>query len=228
MDVKFFDSLYEGDSANGAKLCLGLTGGEFWARPAGCHTVYRGQDGDLDYDNVIGVMNLADADVTLALQALPANTIWYYIRRQISDCGKESTDSPLCVVRIDADGDMMADAPNAPINLEAEPIAGAKFTLRWRYSAIGQEISPLGFYVYVDTGSGFDFDTPDDIVVYSEGTIEYLWNSQAYTNGLLYSFCVRSYTLASGETQNTNYVSAVADSVGPDAITGLAVDWEEI
>ena len=30
MDVKFFDSLYEGDSPNGVKLGMGLTGGDFW------------------------------------------------------------------------------------------------------------------------------------------------------------------------------------------------------
>ena len=35
MDTKFFDSLYEGDSANGFKLCMGLTGGDFWARASG-------------------------------------------------------------------------------------------------------------------------------------------------------------------------------------------------
>lgn len=35
MDEKFFDGLFEGDSVNGVKLCLGLTGGDFWARVGG-------------------------------------------------------------------------------------------------------------------------------------------------------------------------------------------------
>jgi len=42
MDHAFFNSLFEGDSSNGRKLCMGLTGGDFWARITGCQNLYRG------------------------------------------------------------------------------------------------------------------------------------------------------------------------------------------
>ena len=56
MDVKFFDSLFEGDSANGVKLCMGLTGGDFWPQIMGCQIIYRGNSiEDIDFENVLAV-----------------------------------------------------------------------------------------------------------------------------------------------------------------------------
>ena len=53
MDAKFFDSLFDGDSPNGIKLCMGITGGDFWAREAGCQNLYRGASIDvIDFDTV--------------------------------------------------------------------------------------------------------------------------------------------------------------------------------
>ncbi len=122
MDAKFFDSLFEGDSPNGIKLCMGVIGGDFWPRPAGCHTVYRGQDGVMDYDTIQAVMEIADSQVTINYQDLPASTIWHFLRRQVSDCGLESDDSPACVVVIDSAGDMIGDTPNAPHNLTIKKV----------------------------------------------------------------------------------------------------------
>lgn len=229
MDDVFFDSLFEGDSANGIKLGMGVTGGDFWPRPAGCHTVYRGQDGNMDYDTIQAVMELDDSQVSIANQALPANTIWHYIRRQVSGCGLESDDSAACVVMIDSNGDMMADMPNPPSDLTAERLAGGKVRLRWRYTALEEEVSPTGFKVYIDSGSGFDFNTPDATIAYTLGMgDEFNWTSDALTHGQVYRFCVRSYRTGAGETQNTNFVAAEADSQGPAAITGLRASWQEV
>jgi len=227
MEAKFFDSLYEGDSANGVKLCMGVTGGDFWPRPAGCHIVYGGQDGDIDYDTIMAVMDISDSSVSVANQDLPPNTIWHYIRRQCSDCGLESDDSPACIIVIDPNGDMVGNTPNAPANLTIERIAGGKLRLRWRYFTAGQEIKPTGFRVYMDSGLGFDFNSPIATVMYRRA-VEHSWVSDTLTHGQIYRFVVRSYADGAGEDDNYNVVSAVADSQGPVAATGLTLSWEEI
>ena len=66
MDVKFFDSLSEGDSANGVKLCKGLTSGDFWAQIAGCQIIYRGQNvEDADFENILAVTLVGNTQISL-------------------------------------------------------------------------------------------------------------------------------------------------------------------
>jgi hypothetical protein len=112
--------------------------------------IYRGQDGVFDYVNAVAAMALDDAQVVIAAQTLPAGTVWHYVRRLVKDCcGKESADSPVCIVRIDEDGQIRGEAPNAPVNLVAQVRAGGVIRLRWRYVPDGQETPAAGFVIYV-------------------------------------------------------------------------------
>jgi len=193
-----------------------------------CHRIYRGQDGNLDYDNLVAVMDLTDSQISIPDQVLPANTTWHYIRRQASGCGLESDDSPICEVVIDSAGDMIGDTPNPPLDLAIEQLSGGKLRLRWRYTRLAEEIAPTGFNIYMDSGSGFNFETPTATMSYGiGGSGEFQWTSDALVHGQLYRFCVQSYRTGAGETQNTDFVAARADSVGPDAITGLRATWQE-
>jgi len=236
MESKFqTDAVLLGRSANAVKLGTILTFGRFWVRQAGCHTVYAGQDGNMDYDTVQAVMELADSQVAIVNQSLPADTIWHYVRRQVSDCGLESDDSaPVCIVRVDASGDAIGLAPNRPKGLTATALAGGLVKLRWRYSTLDQPVAAANFNIYLDSGSGFDFDTPYAVVAApaslagGAGTDRLSWTSTALSHGQRYRFCVRSESAAGGETQNTDSVAIVADSVGPDAITDLRSSWQEI
>jgi len=223
------EALFAGMTANAFKLGTVLTLGWFWSRVAGCHTVYRGQDGNMDYDTVQAVMELADTQVSMSIQNLPANTIWQYNRRQTSGCGLESEDSPACIIVIDSNGDMIGSTPNAPVSLTIEKLSGGRLKLRWRYIRLAEEIAPTGFNIYMDSGSGFNFSSPDATVQYGSGGFgEFDWTSDPLVHGQLYRFVVRSYRTGVGESQNTDHVAAAADSVGPDAITDLRASWEEI
>lgn len=191
--------------------------------------IYRGQDGNIDYSSAVATMDLTDTEVQISAQALPATTIWHYVRRQLSACALESDPSDPCTVQIDADGDMILDTPNIPDSLAVEQVAGAKLKVRWRYSELGQEIAPTGFRIYIDSGSGCDFDTPDATVAFAQGGgPEFSWTSAALSDGTTYKFCVRAYTTGSGETQNTAFVSAVAKSSGPSGLTGITGSWEVV
>ncbi len=159
-------------------------------------------------------------------QDLPPLTRWHYVRRQENVCGLESSDSDICRVEIDEEGNMILATPNSQTDLSAEVLAGAVIQLRWRYSALGEEVSPTGFRVYIDSGSGFDFSTPDAEVEYNLG-YEYEWTSGTLIDGATYKFCVRSYSdVVGSESSNNNFVSATADSTGPAAITGIS-GWSE-
>ena len=193
------------------------------------YAIYRGQDGVIDYDNPVATMALDDTQVTIENQDLPPNTIWHYIRRQVAACGLESPDSPACIVRIAEDGEMIPLTPNKPVQLTAAPLAGGKFLLRWRYTPIDEEITPTGFCIYIDSGDGFDFELPDAVLEYGlGGRGEFQWTSDAYQHGQRCKFCVRAYATENGETQNIDYASAVADSIGPDAITDVYATVEQL
>lgn len=193
------------------------------AVPVGYYNVYRGQDGNMDYSDPVAVMVLGEADVTIIDQDLPPLTRWHFVRRQVSACDLESPDSDICRVEIDSAGDMILATPNPPTGLVAEVLAGAIIRLRWRYSQLGEEVTPTAFRIYVDSGSGVDFSTPDATIDYVLGGSEREWTSGSLVDGTMYKFCVRSYHNDPGtESSNDNFVSATADSTGPAAITGIS------
>lgn len=161
--------------------------------------------------------------------------IYKYARVALSDCGKWSWLAvPLATVVINDAGQALAKAPNAPQQLTATVIAGGVVELRWRYSSVNQAVAPSGFRIYIDSGSGFNFAVPSATKAAPAALArtgigaEILWPSGALTHGVTHRFCVRSYNASYGESQNTNYVSAVPDNLGPAAITDLSGDWEEI
>ena len=230
METKFNDVLYQGMTGQAFELGTVLFRGEFWSRIDGCHVIYRGQDGVIDHETIVGVGDADDETFTIAAQSLAANTIWHYVRRAASGCGLESDDGDPAIVEIDSDGLWIGATPNIPYNLEINQVAGAYLQLRWRYSSVGQVSEPTGFYIYQALdGESFDFDTPTATVTYSASSRrEFTWLSAALVHGSKYKFCVRSYRDGDGMSQNSSYVSAVADSVGPAAITGLITSWEEV
>lgn len=235
--------------------------------------VFRGQDGVMDYNNIIAKMSIDDEQILIPNQELPPNTIWHFVRKTYSlCCCKYSDPSPPCIIMIDACGNMIGATPNAPTNLVAEPTFGGKIRLRWRYSRYAQEVPPTGFRIYMvprtsenlqaaspriipkidgrlnlmDFGpkahspfvagasiesesvdNQFDFNNPIDEIEY-QFRGEFRWTSDFLVNGQKYKFCVRSYRNGAGESQNTNFAAATADSEGPDPITVMQINWQEI
>lgn len=157
MDSKFFDSLYEGDSANGIKLGMGLTNGDFWARPAGCQMLYRGNSMEtIDFDNILAV------DEVDASQISPpdyvtheASTTYFYVVHRVNNCGNEEQSLAAAVkVVIDANGDLAAAEPNDIFLVKAGQVEGSKVKLIWFYNPLEQESKPVCFKIYYDSGTG--------------------------------------------------------------------------
>jgi hypothetical protein len=194
------------------------------------YNIYRGQDGVIDHGTVVATMDLADTQVQIPAQDLPAGTIWNYVRRlKASDCALESPDSPGCQVRITPAGAMIADAPNDPTNLVAEAIAGGSIRLRWRYCEIRQAVTPTAFRIYIDSGSGFNFASPSATLTYGfGGGGEFSKTITGLTPGVRHRFCVRAYNGTTlGESQNTDSVAATPISSGPTGLPTPIVSVEE-
>ncbi|MFA5187008.1 MAG: hypothetical protein WC551_11050 [Patescibacteria group bacterium] len=190
------------------------------------YNIYRGRDGVIDYETPVATMTLADTEVEIEDQDLPPNSIWHYVRRQVrDDCGLESEDSPVCIVYIDELGDMRSAAPNPPTDLIAELAAGGKVRLRWRYSSVGAECSPDGFAIFQSTDGVFS-ETPTALVAggISPGN-EFLWLSDALSEGYLYRFIIKSYSnITGGISQPSAVVIAAPGSTGPPAIANLIAE----
>ncbi len=157
MDSKFFDSLYEGDSAKGVKLGMGLTSGDFWARPTGCQTLYRGNS--METMDFLKILTVDEVD---ASQISPpdyvtheASTTYFYVVHRVNNCGSEEQGLAAAVkVVIDANGDLAAAEPNDIFLVKAGQVEGSKVKLIWFYSPLEQESKPVCFNIYYDSGTG--------------------------------------------------------------------------
>lgn len=193
MDAKFFDSLYEGDSANGVKLCLGLTGGDFWARISGCQNLYRGPNAhDVDFDTLLMVAGINEESLTVPIFAgHEADRSYVYVLRRANICGyEEHTFAAAVKVSFDGQGNLIEPGCNDIFALTARQIAGPKVRLVWYYFPIGQRSEPVSFNIYWDSGTGqIDYET-------ELGSVDYAGpRYYGFDTGVLgedsYKFCVR-------------------------------------
>jgi hypothetical protein len=191
MNTKFFDSLFGGDSANGTKLCMGLTEGDFWSRPAGAQFLYRGQNcGDIDFRQIITTSNI-DSDVFEVSSGQPLSQ-WLYVARRVNCCGVE--DKTLCtavVVEFDSSGNLVERSCNKVFMVDAEQISGNKVRLSWFYQPIHQMKKMRRFKIYCDNSTGIiDYQNPIGRLNYA-GRKFYEFISNELT-GDVYKFCIRA------------------------------------
>jgi hypothetical protein len=107
MEAKFFDSLSGGDSANGAKLCMGLTDGDFWSCLSGVQLLYKGQDSNnVDFGRIEAVSNINNKNFELS-SGQPLS-LWLYVVRRVNRCGmEEQTLSAAVMVAFDSLGNLI-------------------------------------------------------------------------------------------------------------------------
>jgi hypothetical protein len=226
MDSKFFDSLYEGDSANGVKLGMGLTGGDFWPRISGCQTLYRGDSMEqIDFANMLAV-----ADVDACLISPPSyvehsnNTIYFYVIRRANCCGRwEHSLSAAVKVSIDGEGNLSQPQPNDIFEAKAEQVCGDKIRLLWYYCPLEQQSQPVRFNVYYDNKSGqIDYENPIAVICYA-GRKFYSYQSDTLQAGR-YLFAVRAEDTGGTENNSSAQLRVQLDTATPDAIDILKAE----
>jgi hypothetical protein len=226
MDVKFFDSLYEGDSPNGVKLGMGLTGGDFWPRPAGCQNLYRGTSMEaIDFGSILTVAGPTETQIDSPdwLQHLPSTTYFYLVRRTNS-CGQEEhTLGAAEKVVIDGFGNLADSECNSVFSVRAKQIDANKVELVWFYLPIEQKAAPCCFRIYGDNGSGqINYEnaiTQTDYV----GRKFYTWQSETLSADR-YLFCIRALTTTGVDDGFLGQIKVHLEKTKPGAIEILKAE----
>ena len=221
MDAKFFNSLYEGDSPNGVRLGMGLTGGDFWPRAAGCSVLYRGSGmTEIDFANILTV---ADAEASYISPPIyvphSSGSIYFYIIRRVNCCGcEEQTLSAAVKVSIDADGELSQPKPNKIFAVRAVQVESNKVQLVWYYCPIEQQSPPACFNVYYDGGTGLvDYENPIAAISYA-GSRFYSVVSDALEAGI-YLFAIRAEDAAGRENDSLASVRVELCTDSPSDVT---------
>ena len=194
MDVKFFDSLYEGDSADGVKLCMGVTGGDFWPRSSGCILLYRGLSEEaVDYNDVLSVaeINSISIEAPNYLQHQNGETYFYTVRSVSGFGEEEKTSRALVKIVLDVQGDLEPGSPNGIYSSYAEQINPDEVMIMWYYNPISQVREPGCFNIYGNSGSGpVDYQNSIGSVNYI-GRKYYSWQISSLVSGA-YRFSIRA------------------------------------
>ena len=221
------EAILDGMTDTAMKLATCLTQGWFWTRRLGCSVIYRGDDvSDTAHGQIVCVTSAdaKQAPLPAYLSHEPSSTSFYVLQRFNScGCQDRTMDAAVCI-RIGAYGQIVASAPNMPLNLRAEPAGGYRVQLTWFHYPLDQEVVPQFFHICSDGGTGeIDFVHPMASVPYG-GRKFYRWQSQPLEVGK-YLFAVRSES-ASGAVsppQEAASCEIKACSLGEPGILNLEV-----
>jgi hypothetical protein len=224
MEVKFFDSLYEGDSANGIKLGMGLTDGDFWPRIGGCSMLFRGLGMNLiDFTSILAVAEVESSEISPP-SYIPHNgsSAYFYVLRRVNSCGhEEHTLAAAAKISIDSSGELAQPQPNNIFETGAEQMKGSKVQIVWYYCPIEQQSPPAYFNVYYDAGTGqVDYENPITTISYA-GWMFYSYTSDALEAGK-YLFAIRIEDAVGTENTSLALIRAELYSGSPAEINILS------
>ena len=220
MEAKFFDSLYGGDSANGIKLCMGISEGDFWSRPAGVQLLYKGQDSDdIDFGRIDAASDIENNNFEVSSgQSLSQ---WLYVVRRVNCCGfEESTLVAAVRVEFDSLGNMIECSCNKVFMVAAEQVDGNKILLKWFYQPIHQKKKISGFRIYCDNSSGvIDYQNPPGCVSYSGRKFYQFVTNELSSDS--YKFCIRAVSGDNSIDGFTGQIIIQLNKQNPDNISIL-------
>ena len=226
MDGIFFDSLYEGDSANGSKLAMGLTGGDFWPRIAGCQMLYRGSSfDDIDFADILAVAELGASEISPPsyLEHDDNSTFFYVVRRANKFGCQERTLVAAVKVSIDEQGNLARPRPNDVYGARVIQTESNKVEVFWYYCPIKQQSPPACFRIYYDAGTGqIDYENQIATVSY-KGRRFYRYKSDILAAGR-YLFVIRAEDAAGLETASRKQLEVQLDTTNPDDISILCAE----
>lgn len=220
MEVKFFDGLRGGDSQASVKLCLGITGGDFWSRIAGCQNLYRGESIDgIDFDDLLAVSDPDETLITVpSLIEHQAGSVYFYALRRANQCGDEERNlSAVLRAAFDEQGQLLGPCCNTIFDVAAKQLAGPKVKLSWYYTSIGQFDKPVRFKVYSDAGTGvIDYQTPAGLIEYA-GQGFYEFESLTLSEGR-YLYCIRTESISGQIISNAKVIEAEVTTEAPNGV----------
>ncbi len=217
----YWEPLPLGLSPDGHANALTLTLGVFWARCAGGYNLYRwtGDALPVQPGRIVGAAAARAREITNFpwIGHEPLTVYWYLLRALGGGGVCESTTHQLRRAEFDGDGLLIGPRPNPPVALTVEPVSGGKFCLRWSYGASNEEVSPGSFEIYNDDVSPgqVDYGSAVDSVSFAVGQGLFEWTSDAFSDGTLVWWSVRSKSPGGVLEDNTMTVAGEADDTGP-------------
>ncbi|MBN1844781.1 MAG: hypothetical protein JW810_03795 [Sedimentisphaerales bacterium] len=227
MDGHLYNSLTEGDFANGLPLRQSLAEGEFWVLPGGCWAVYRGRDAaaNIDYNRIVTAAYEAGLHTVAGPGGSAAGRDTFYACRRISSTGKQERNRRAVVLlSLDDQAKRRAPRPNDVRQLRARQISGGRIRLSW-WNWPGPPQAPTDrFVIYGDGGSGLmDYANPLGQVP-CDGRYAYAYLSGPGEQGTRYQFGVRADTKDGLDDGNTAVVGVTVDLTGPAPVSD--VQWK--
>ena len=124
---------------------------------------------------------------------------------------------------LDASGNDVTRIPAPPLGLRAFSIAGGKVRVEWTIPGGDRSRQPLGFRVYLGTGSVPDYTLPVSTVAWSSARYGcFAAELAGLGNGSPRSIGVRSYN-AVAEEQNATVLHVTPDGSPPSVVDSLEV-----
>lgn len=148
---------------------------------------------------------------------------WQYLLGHVGSLGLESSLGPAGIVGVDAAGDLVLPAGNAPASIYAEARADGYVVLSWIYAFYGEPATPTGFSLlrWV-AGAWSEIQT----VSYVPGRARYAVTLGPYSHGAAERLLVRTYRavgLNIYTTGNADYSEVTVDAQGPPAVAYLRI-----
>ncbi len=175
-------------------------------------------------DTLVGVAAAGESSIDLSGFASGGEQ-WIHVRA-VDALGQEDTEPErhkLKRVVFDADGNLIAAAPNRPIDLRLSQAAGV-VTARWGYRPNAHEAAPASFRVYAALGSSaFDYTTPAATTTYSLAR-SYSATLGPYAHGTIVRVKVSAVSAAGGEALNPIEQVITVDTQAPDAPASITVE----
>ena len=207
MDTKFFDSIFEGDSPVGVKFGMGLTGGDFWPRVAGCRNLYQGNALTADIDDIVAVVGNDNSIIGSNYDPSDnAGANHLYVLRSVNRSGDETDDLfGVISVRFDESGKVILPVHYGFVRLELTLVAQASVKLEWVYYPLRKNDRDMVFCIYSNGGSGeIDFENVIVQMNYCGGG-SYVYQSENLQTGS-HLFCVMARSNKGIELSLSNIV----------------------
>jgi len=232
--LSHYDPIHRGYTPRGIANAVCATNGWSFPRIKGGYNLYRGTptSGDIDYTRPVGAAGPAASAISdFAWCSHEAGTEHFYALRAVGGGGVESSSSqPPVSVAFDDSGDFWGGRPNSPTALAVSPVSGGGFLVRWSYSAQAEEVSPTGFLVHSDGGTGtmdYEHSVGGGIVTHQRGRLHYALTTPAYDHGARRMFGVRAVSANGRGDGNVVTVEGIADAQGPDPHPNLFVEIDD-
>jgi hypothetical protein len=177
-----------------------------------------GTGGPVDYSTVIATVS--GTSYTTGTLMAPGD-YRFAVRAQDTVTGLVESNTQASVrIVLDANGNLVAPAPGAPLAVKARASMGGGCLVSWSYFAAGQAATPANFLVYLTAGGTPALTTPVATIAYQSGVVAYSCQLSGLADATVYTVSVAAQS-ASGTVGPATSATVVGDATPPDDVDSL-------